>query len=113
MAASPKEAFELFMTPVITQEIVNCTNLELKRVYGAKGKPWKDATIDEFLAFCGLLIHRRVDRAWGIPMRELSCREFANAIYPASMFIFRLEETRRFDDKRTRNMCLETDYYLA
>lgn len=112
MAATPKEAFQLFVTPVIVQEIVNCTNLEGKRVYGAKGKPWKDVTVDEFLAFCGLLIHAGVDRSWDVPARELFCDEFANCVYRATMSIFRFEEIRRFvrfDDKRTRNARLETD----
>nr|XP_022904749.1 piggyBac transposable element-derived protein 4-like [Onthophagus taurus] len=64
MAATPKKAFQLFVTPVIVQEIVNCTNLEGKRVYGAKGKPWKD------------VIHAGVDRSWDVPARELFCDEF-------------------------------------
>nr|XP_022902638.1 piggyBac transposable element-derived protein 4-like [Onthophagus taurus] len=112
MAATPKEGFQLFVTTVIVQEIVNCTNLEGKRVYGAKGKPWKDVTVDEFLAFCGLLIHAGVDRSWYVPARELFCDEFANPVYRATMSIFLFEEIRRFvrvDDKRTRNARLETD----
>lgn len=112
MAATPNEAFQLFLTPVIIQEIVNCTNLEGKRVYAEKGKPWNNVTVDEFLAFCGILIHAGVDRSWDVPARELFSGEFANPIYRATMSIFRFEEIRRFvrfDDKRTRNTRLETD----
>ncbi|XP_022910889.2 piggyBac transposable element-derived protein 4-like [Onthophagus taurus] len=113
MAATPKKAFQLFVTPVIVQEIVNCTNLEGKRVYGATGKPWKDVTVDEFLAFCGLLIHAGVDRGWDVPVYR--ARNIPAIFQPhsqPSMSIFRFEEIRRFvrfDDKRTRNARLETD----
>nr|XP_022908188.1 piggyBac transposable element-derived protein 4-like [Onthophagus taurus] len=69
MAATPKEAFQLFVTPVIIQEIVNCTNLEGKRVYGAKGKPWKDVTVDEFLHSVVYLFMRKLTEA-GMFLRE-------------------------------------------
>ncbi|XP_022908188.2 piggyBac transposable element-derived protein 4-like [Onthophagus taurus] len=69
MAAIPKEAFQLFVTPVIIQEIVNCTNLESKRVYGAKGKPWKDVTVDEFLHSVVYLFMRELTEA-GMFLRE-------------------------------------------
>ncbi|GJQ69091.1 hypothetical protein Trydic_g6255 [Trypoxylus dichotomus] len=60
-----------------------------KRAYEAKGTSWKDVTVDEFVAFCSLHIHARVNKALDVPMKELFCGEFANRIYRITMFIFR------------------------
>ena len=78
------------------REIVNCTNLEGRHVYKAKGKLWKDLTVDELYAFCGLLIYAGVDKSWDVPAREFFSGEFANLIYCATMSICRFEEIQRF-----------------
>ncbi|XP_071051378.1 piggyBac transposable element-derived protein 4-like [Onthophagus taurus] len=101
IAATPKEAFQFFVTPVIVQEIVNCTNLEGKRVYGAKGKPWKGVIVDEFFAFCGLLIHAGLTEA-GMFLRE----NYFVMILP---ILYTEPQCPYFALKRMRNARLETD----
>lgn len=78
MTATVKAAFCLFLTEIIIQEIVNCTNLEGNRIYRTKRKQWNE----EFYAFCGL----------DCAARELFSHEFANNTYGATMSIFRFEE---------------------
>lgn len=111
-AATPGEAFRLFMSVDILEEIVYCTNMEGKRVCDNKRKQWKNLDLDELCAYLGLVLQAGVERSWDVPVRELFGGEFPNPLYRATMSVFRFEEIRRFlrfDDKRTREIRLETD----
>ena len=43
--ATPRDAFEFLITRDIIDEVIQCTNLEGRRVAAARGKDWKKLTI--------------------------------------------------------------------
>ena len=46
---TPQEAFESFITRDIIDEVIQCTNLEGRRVAAARGKVWKKLTMRKSL----------------------------------------------------------------
>ncbi|XP_062251398.1 uncharacterized protein LOC133960645 [Platichthys flesus] len=89
---SPKDAWELFISDDIIQEVMKCTNLEGRRV--ATGS----------------------EKNWDVSVRELFWSPLHNPMYKATMSVGRFEDIRRtlrFDDKRTRAFRLETDHMAA
>ena len=113
---SPKDAWELFITDNIIQEVMKCTNLEGRRVATARGKEWKNVNKDEFMAFIGLTLLARSEKNWDVSVRELFGSSFHNPMYKTTMSVARFEDIRRilrFDDKRSRAFRLETDHMAA
>ena len=113
---SPRDAFKLFLTEEIIEEVCRCTNLEGKRVATSKRKKWKTLSKEEVSAYLGLVILAGCERQWDVPTRELFGNEFSNPFYKATMSVERFEDIRRFmrfDDKRTRAVRLQTDHMAA
>lgn len=68
---TPKDAWELFMSENIIDEILQCTNLGGLRAALAKGKVWQKITKEELKAFIGLSLLIGVERSCDVPIREL------------------------------------------
>ncbi|XP_061747885.1 piggyBac transposable element-derived protein 4-like [Nerophis ophidion] len=116
ITVSPKDAWELFITDDIIQEVMKCTNLEGRRVATARRKEWTNITKDEFMAFIGLTLLAGSEKNWDVSVRELFGSPLHNPMYKATMAVGRFEDIRRtlrFDDKRTRAFRLETDHMAA
>lgn len=114
--ATPKSAFELFITDLILDEILMCTNREGNRIALAKNKVWRKVDKDELLAYMGILLLAGKERSWDVPTRELFFSKYSNPMYRATMSESRFQDlTRvlRFDDKRTRADRLKTDHMAA
>lgn len=113
---SPKDAFCLFITDNIIDEILMCTNLEGRRTAAAKGKTWKDVTRQELMAFFGLTLLAGSEKSWDVSSRELFSDPLFNPMYKTTMGLSRFEEILRFlrfDDKRTQDYRLQTDHMAA
>ncbi|XP_048861754.1 piggyBac transposable element-derived protein 4-like [Brienomyrus brachyistius] len=113
---SPKDAWELFITDNIIQEVMKCTNFEGRRVATARGKEWKNINKVELMAFIGLTLLAGSEKNWDAPIRELFGSPLQNPMYKATMAVGRFEDIRRvlrFDDKRTSAFRLETDHMAA
>ncbi|XP_034058307.1 piggyBac transposable element-derived protein 4-like [Gymnodraco acuticeps] len=113
---SPKDAWELFISDNIIEEVLRCTNLEGRRAAAAKGKEWRCLDKVEFTAFIGLTLLAGGDKSWDVALRELFLDPLPNLMYKATMGFHRYEDIRRlirFDDKRTRAVRLETDHMAA
>lgn len=98
---SSKDAFNLFITKDIIEEICICANREGK---GIRNKNWREIDPEEITAFIGLLMFAGVEKNWDVSIRELWSEE-QRPFYRACI--------NRFDDKRTRNTRLETDRLAA
>lgn len=116
-AVSPKDAWDLFMSNNIIEEVLKCTNLEGRRIAAtAKGKEWRNIDKEEFMAFIGLTLIAGGEKSCHVALRELFLDPLQNPIYKATMALKRYEDIRRviqFDDKRTRALRLETDHMAA
>ena len=113
---TPQEAFESFITHDIIDEVIQCTNLEGRRVAAARGKVWKKIDYEEIIAFIGLTLLAGVEKNWDVSMWELFSDPLQNPVYKATMSVRRYEDIRRllrFDDKRTRAERLKTDHMAA
>ena len=114
--ATPRDAFEFLITRDIIDEVIQCTNLEGRRVAAARGKEWKKIDYEEFVAFIGLTLLAGVEKNWDVAVRELFSDPLQNPMYRATMAVRRYEDIRRllrFDDKRTRAERLKTDHMAA
>uniref|UniRef100_UPI00358F4BCF piggyBac transposable element-derived protein 4-like n=1 Tax=Myxine glutinosa TaxID=7769 RepID=UPI00358F4BCF len=115
-AMSPKDAWDLFVTGDILEEICMCSNLEGQRTSAIHNKVFHDISKKELLAFLGLSLLAGYEKNWDVPIRELFGDRLSNPTYRATMSIKRFEEIRRFlrfDDKRTRDLRLKTDHMAA
>ncbi|KAE8289464.1 hypothetical protein D5F01_LYC11165 [Larimichthys crocea] len=116
-AVLPKDAWDMFMSNNIIEEVLKCTNLEGRRTAAtAKGKEWRNIDKAEFMAFIGLTLIAGGEKSWDVALRELFVDQLQNPIYKAIMGLKRYEDIRRvirFDDKRTRALRLETDHMAA
>ncbi|KAL2095507.1 hypothetical protein ACEWY4_010226 [Coilia grayii] len=115
-AVSPKDAWDMFMSHNIIEEVLKCTNLEGRRTATAKGKEWRNVDKEEFMAFIGLTLIAGGEKSWDVALRELFVDPLQNPIYKATMGLKRYEDIHRairFDDKRTRALRLETDHMAA
>ncbi|KAK1885696.1 PiggyBac transposable element-derived protein 4 [Dissostichus eleginoides] len=113
---SPIDAWKLFITDSILEEVLRCTNMEGRRVATNRGKEWKKLSKEELMAFIGLTILAGSEKNWDVPIRVLFGSPLHNPMYKATMSIGRFEDIRRllcFDDKRTRASQLETDHMTA
>ncbi|GLD67801.1 piggyBac transposable element-derived protein 4-like protein [Lates japonicus] len=113
---SPIDAWKLFITDNIIEEVLTSTNMEGRRVAPDRGKEWKNVSKVELMAFIGLTILAGGEKNWDVPICELFGRPLHNPMYKATMSIGRFEDIRRFlrfDDKRTRAYRLETDHMAA
>lgn len=113
---SPKDAWDMFISDNIIDEVLKCTNLEGRRTAAAKGKKWRSIDKEEFMAFIGLTLLAGGDKSWDVALRELFLDPLQNPMYKATMGLRRYEDIRRFirfDDKRTRALRLETDHMAA
>jgi len=104
---TPGEAFKLFITPDIVNEVITETNREAKRKLALKPKgTWKDFTEDEFWGYLGIVLLAGVQKQAHVPIRELFQDPRSDPMYRATMSVTRFEEIRsnmRFDDRSTRN----------
>lgn len=110
---SPIDAWKLFITDSILEEVLKCTNMEGRRVAINRGKEWKNLSKEELMAFIGLTILAGSEKNWDVPIRVLFGSPLHNPMYKATMSIGRFEDIRRllrFDDKRTRASRLETNH---
>ncbi|KAK1900093.1 PiggyBac transposable element-derived protein 4 [Dissostichus eleginoides] len=113
---SPIDAWKLFITDSILEEVLRCTNMEGRKVATNRGKEWKKLSKEELMAFIGLTILAGSEKNWDVPIRVLFGSPLHNPMYKATMSIGRFEDIRRllrFDDKRTRASRLETDHMTA
>ncbi|XP_067101197.1 piggyBac transposable element-derived protein 4-like [Osmerus mordax] len=113
---SPKDAWDMFITDEIIDEVLKCTNLEGRRAAAAKGKEWRSVDKEEFMAFIGLTVLAGGNKSWDVALRELFLDPLQNTVYKATMGLRRCEDIcsfLRFDDKRTRALRQETDHMAA
>ena len=113
---SPIDAWRLFITDGIIEEVLTCTNMEGRRVAVVRGKECKNVSKDELMAFIGLTILGGSEKNWDVSIRELFESPLHNPMSKATMSIRRFENIcrfLRFDDKRTRVTRLETDHLAA
>ncbi|XP_050982427.1 uncharacterized protein wu:fj13e08 isoform X2 [Labeo rohita] len=112
---TPKDAWELFMSEDIIDEILQCTNLGGQRAGLAKGKVWQKITKEELKAFIGLSLLIGVERSCDVPIRELFMDPLQNPVYRATMSVRRYQDLHRFlqfDNKKTR-MAREASDHMA
>ncbi|KAL1260140.1 hypothetical protein QQF64_007967 [Cirrhinus molitorella] len=50
-AISPKDAWDMFISDNIIEEVLKCTNFKGQRVAAAKRKEWRSIAKEEFMAF--------------------------------------------------------------
>ena len=99
---SPKDAWDLFISDNIIEEVLKCTNLEGQRAAAAaKEKEQRCIDKEEFMAFIGLTLLAGEGRGWDVALRELFLDPLQNPMYKATMGFHRYEDIR-LDDKRTR-----------
>ncbi|KAJ4426695.1 hypothetical protein ANN_26493 [Periplaneta americana] len=110
-SATLRGAWELFIPQNILDEIVRCINLEAKRFYLLKKIKYQEVSIDEMVAFLGILLHMEADKSWDVPIREFLLGKFSNPFYRATISVNHFEAMRRFImffDKRTQKVRLQT-----
>ena len=109
---TPKDAFRIFFSDNLVQELLLCTNLQGRRV----AKKWHAVQEEELLAFIGVLLLAGAEKNWDVDTRQLFLDQKSNPTYKASFGINRFENIRRnlrFDDKRTRVERLKVDKLAA
>lgn len=84
---SPKDAWELFITDNIIQEVITCTNLEGWRGATARGREWKNVNKDELIAFIGLTLLAGSEKNWNVSFCELFGSTLHNPMYKATMSV--------------------------
>lgn len=113
---TPKDAWELFMSENIIDEILQCNNLGGLRAALAKGKVWQKITKEELKAFIGLSLLIGVERSCDVPIRELFMDPLQNPLYEATMSAGRYQDLHRFlrfDNKKTRIVREASDHMAA
>ncbi|XP_026079604.1 uncharacterized protein LOC113056899 [Carassius auratus] len=113
---TPKDAWELFMSENIIDEILQCTNLGGLRAALAKGKVWQKITKEELKAFIGLSLLIGAERSCDVPIRELFMDPLQNPLYRATMSVGRYQDLHRFlqfDNKKTRVAREASDHMAA
>ena len=113
---SPFSASKLFLSEEIVEEVCKCTNLEGKKVTTIRRKQWNIVFKEKLLAYFGLELLAGSEKQWVVSTRELFRYDFSNPMYKATISVERFEDIRRFltfDDKRTREFCLQTDHMAA
>ena len=105
---SPKDAFQVFFSDNIIEEILLCTNFQGRRA----ATQWNAIQKEEFLAFVGILLLAGVEKNWDLDTRQLFLDLKQNFTYKAAFGVNRFENIRRhlrFDDMRTRAERLKQD----
>ncbi|KAL0178091.1 hypothetical protein M9458_026985, partial [Cirrhinus mrigala] len=113
---TPKDAWELFISENIIDEILQCTNLGGQRAALAKGKVWQKITKEELKAFIGLNLLIGVERSCDVPIRELFMDPLQNPLYRATMSVRRYQDLHRFlqfDNRKTRVAREASDHMVA
>lgn len=113
---TPKDAWELFMSENIIDEILQCANLGGLRAALAKGKVWQKITKEVLKAFIGLSLLIGVERNCDVPIRELFMDPLQNPLYRATMSVGRYQDLHRFlqfDNKKTRVAREASDHMAA
>ena len=79
-------------------------------------KRWNNVSKEELLAYFGLVLLAGSEKQWVVSTYHLFGYDFSSPMYKATMSVKRFEDIRRFlrfDDKRTRKFCLQTDHMTA
>ncbi|KAK9976650.1 hypothetical protein ABG768_021855 [Culter alburnus] len=84
-ANSPKDAWDMFISDNIIEEVLKCTNLEGRRAAAAKWKEWRSIDKEEFMAFIGLTILAGGDKSRDVALRELFLDPLQNPMFKATM----------------------------
>lgn len=116
LLVTPKDAWELFISENIIDEILQCTNLGGQRAASAKGKVWQKVTKEELNAFIGLSLLIGLERNGDVPIRELFMDPLQNPIYRATMSVGRYQDLHgclQFDDRKTRVLREASDHMAA
>ena len=99
---SLKDAFQVFFSDNIIEEILSCT----KNLQGRRGATqWNVIQREEFLALVGILLLAGVEKNWDLDTRQLFFDPKQNSTNKAAFGVNRFENIRRhlrFDHKRTR-----------
>ena len=109
---SPKDAFQVFFSDNIIEEILLRTNFQGRRA----ATQWNAIQKEEFLAFVGILLLAGVEKNWDLDPRQLFLNPKQNPTYKAAFGVNRFENIGRhlrFDDKRTRAERLKQDKLAA
>uniref|UniRef100_UPI00358EDC05 piggyBac transposable element-derived protein 4-like n=1 Tax=Myxine glutinosa TaxID=7769 RepID=UPI00358EDC05 len=109
---SPKDAWDLFVSDNMLEEICKCSNFEGRRTATLKKKVWKNISKNELVAFFGICLLAGYEKSWDVSIRELFGNSLSNPLYRATMSIIRFEAIRRFlrfDDKRTREFRMQKE----
>lgn len=102
---TPKDAWELFLSKNIIDDILQSTNLGGVREASANGKAWQEITKEELNAFIGLSLLIGVERSCSVPVRELFLDPLQNPLFRAAISVGRFEDFHsylQFDNMRTR-----------
>jgi len=116
LLVTPKDAWELFISDNIIDEIVQCTNFGGQRAASTKGKVWQKVTKEELNAFIGLSLLIGLERNGDVPVRELFMDPLHNPLFRATMSVGRYEDLHgcmQFDDKKTRVLREASDHLAA
>ncbi|XP_067278005.1 piggyBac transposable element-derived protein 4 [Pseudorasbora parva] len=116
LLVTPKDAWELFISENILDEILQCTNLGGLRTASAKGKVWQKVTKEELNAFIGLSLLIGLERNGDVPVRELFLDPLQNPLYRATMSVGRYQDLHgclQFDNKKTRVLREASDHMAA
>ena len=108
---TPKDAFQIFFSENIVEEIMLCTNLQGRRV----ATKWNAVQNDKLLAFTGVLLLAGPEKNWEVDV-QLFLDHNLNPTYKASFGVNWFENRRRnlrFDYKRTRVERLKQDNLAA
>ncbi|CAM4726448.1 unnamed protein product [Leuciscus chuanchicus] len=116
LLVTPKDAWELFISENIIDEILQCTNLGGQKAASTKDKVWQKVTKEELNAFIGLSLLIGLERNGDVPVRELFMDPLQNPLYRATMSVGRYQDLHgclQFDDKKTRVQREASDHMAA
>ena len=102
---SPKDAFQVFFSDNIIEDILLCTNLHGRRA----ATQWNAIQTKKFLAFVGILLLAGVEKNWDLDTRQL----FLDPTYKGVKRLKNIRRHLRFHDKRTRAERLKQDKLAA
>ena len=106
-------SFELFIPDVIQKIILDCTNLEGRRVFGER---WKEMDQTHLYAYFGLLILAGVFRSKGESTESLWDAETGRELFRATMSLQNFQiisRTIRFDNREDRPARWQRDKLAA
>ena len=125
-ATTPREAFELFFTPAMIDNIVKYSNDKIERTIQkitpeviaqkGNGSVVKLCTQTEIHAFIGLLLYRGLWKQNTLSITKLFSLKYGPAIYAATMSMRRFKfllSHLSFDDDRTRDERWPSDRFAA